>query len=329
MRRPIHPLAVLSFLAACCSSANANLVIDPTFDNSITSLTDASTIEAGIDQAISRLENAIETSVTVSIDFGDMSSGLGQSETFFNLLSYSQYRSDLANNQILSANDISALASLPVSSTNPVNQTADVYLTTANLRAIGETALGTLPSGDFDSSITLNLSDMNLSRSGTQDPTKYDLQSVVTHEMDEALGIGGAGSTIGDSISGNPVGSMDLFRYASNGVRSYSTSTSATAYFSINGGATNLSNFNQAGGGSDYGDWATGATPQVQDAFGTPGVDVNLGSNELTSLDVVGYNLVAVPEPGTAFLLMGGLFAIGILKYRRQTPMIPWAWRRA
>ncbi len=49
-------------------------------------------------------------------------------------------------------------------------------------------------------------------------------------------------------------------------------------------------------------------------AFGSPGVDINLGSNELTALDVVGYNLVSVPEPGISALLLSGLIAIGILR---------------
>ena len=73
---------------------------------------------------------------------------------------------------------------------------------------------------------------------------------------------------------------------------------------------------NQSGNGSDFGDWATGPTPQVQDAFGTPGASINLGPNERTALDVIGYNLVPVPEPGIGALLLGGLTAIGILRRR-------------
>ena len=319
VRHPFHPLAVLSFFAACCSSANADILINPTFESSITSNPNAATIEAGIDQAISNIESFIANPITVRIEFGSMNTGLGQSSTFTNDLSYSQYRSDLANNQILSSNDSLALASLPVASTNPVNGNAEVVLTLPNLRAIGQTALGN-NGGGFDSTITLNLSDLNLSRTGPQDSTKYDLQAVTTHEIDEVLGIGGAGSILsasGPTVPTDPVGSMDLFRFASSGARSFTTSATATAYFSINSGATKLTNFNQNGSG-DFGDWATGPTPQVQDAFGTPGVDVNLGPNELTALDVIGYNLVAVPEPGSGTLLVSGLLAIGILRCRRK-----------
>src|SRR6516162_3177193 len=111
-------LAALSFFAAFCLSANANITINPTFGSSITNDPNAATIEAGIDQAISRFESSIENPISVSIDFQEMSSGLGASSTFLNQIPYSQYRSDLANNQILSANDMTALASLPMTSTN-------------------------------------------------------------------------------------------------------------------------------------------------------------------------------------------------------------------
>jgi hypothetical protein len=317
MKLRFHSLAVLSFLAACCSSANA-LVINPTFDSTITSDPQAAAIEAGIDQAIASFDTSILTPISVNIDFKEMSSGLGTSNTFLNNLSYSQYRSDLVANQT-SANDTTALASLPVQTNNPVTGTPDMLLTLPDLRAVGETALGN-NGGGLDSTISLNTSIMNLSRTGFQNSSFYDLLAVASHEIDEVLGIGGEGSTIGESLANNPAGSTDLFRYSANGVRSFTTSTSATAYFSIDGGATDLTNFNQAGGGSDFGDWkGVPGSPQVQDAFGTPGVNINLGTNELTALDVVGYTLIAVPEPRSGtLLLLGGLIAAGVLRYRRQ-----------
>lgn len=62
----------------------------------------------------------------------------------------------------------------------------------------------------------------------------------------------------------------------SNSVRSFSYNSSTdvpctgspTAYFSINGGATNLNQYNNCNNGEDYGDWIYIDGKQVQDAFG-------------------------------------------------------------
>ncbi len=86
---------------------------------------------------------------------------------------------------------------------------------------------------------------------------------------------------------------MDLFRYDQNGARSFSTSASATAYFSING-TTDLVQFNQHAGGdfSDFFSYPNGGNPpRVQDAYATQGATPNLGI-EFTALDVMGYHLV-------------------------------------
>jgi hypothetical protein len=105
-----------------------------------------------------------------------------------------------------------------------------------------------------------------------------------------------------------------MFRYSANGVRSYNP-TEAAAYFSIDGGATNIRNFNQSGSG-DWADWASDGTTQVQNAFGTPYTDAthtgiaDLGVTELTALDVAGYTLA--PEPTSLSLIAltaGGLLA--------------------
>ena len=118
------------------------------------------------------------------------------------------------------------------------------------------------------------------------------------HELDEVLGIGGQGSQLSNTNaiyqtngSGpNPaeqVGPMDLYRYSAPGVRSFSLleTTTPYSYFSIDGGNTVLSYFNQIEL-ADFGDWLSdpipaGYGPQVQDAFGTAGADPTLGVNEL------------------------------------------------
>ncbi|HEX4085271.1 MAG TPA: NF038122 family metalloprotease [Chthoniobacteraceae bacterium] len=316
-------------LLLACPLAKAQLVIDGTFGSSITSLSDASTIEAGIDDAISRLEAAVETPITVNIDFEDDTSiSLGASETYINDLSYSKYLTDLENLPAHSADQLTALASLPVQTDNPVNGNSKLVLSLPLLRAIGEAALGDNAdiSGDpddLDGTIDLNIPAMNVSRSGGQNPDDYDLQSVATHEMDEVLGIGGEGSALNSGTAG-PVGVMDLYRYSAPDTRSYTTSPNATAYFSINSGATNLVYFNQSSNG-DFGDWGDGVAPAdqepsdpplVQDAFSEPGVDIDLGTPELTALNVVGYELAAVPEPKNIALLVIGSLVV-LIVWRR------------
>jgi hypothetical protein len=309
-------LVALALQAAAANARASNLVIHATFDSSITSLTDAAVIEAGINAAIGRLESSIENPITVNIEFQNVGSGLGQSETAAGEITYSRYLNDLATKQILSVNDKIALAHLPAGPNNPVDGDPDMVLTTPLLRVLGISTAGILLPGGYDGIIGLNTSLMNVSRTGAQNGSKYDLQSVVAHEMDEVLGTGGAGSVL-PTVSG-PVGVLDLFRYSANRVRSFSTS-GPTPYFSIDGGKTDISNFNQAGGGSDYADWGNNAKPQVQDAFGTPGIDLNIGPNELEALDVVGYNLVAVPEP-SSLIALGGLAVAGLIfAARRRT----------
>ncbi len=83
----------------------------------------------------------------------------------------------------------------------------------------------------------------------------------------------------------------DLFRYDQNGSRSYTTTESAEAFFSLDG-TTDLARFNQDATG-DFNDWySTGPhTAQVQDAFATPGTTPDLGV-ELEVLDALGFTRV-------------------------------------
>jgi hypothetical protein len=326
-------LALLALLALCGASAMANLTIDPTFGTSITSLSDAGTIEATINSDISLIDSYIANPITVTIDFENINTGLGQSQTFQDDLSYSQYLSDLENNQVLSSYDTTALASLSAGPDNPVNGNADVHLADSVLRALGETAIADNGT-NFDSTISLNTGIMNLSRSGLQDTNKYDLVSVAMHEIDEVLGIGGTGSRISTNAGGlaTSVGAMDLFRYSGFGIRSYTIDTNAAAYFSIDGGKTPLVYFNQSPDG-DYGDWGDGVIPadgqgntppQVQDAFGgtSSEAEPNLGANELEALDVIGWNLTPaglalIPEPSTFAMVALALLGAGFVRRRR------------
>ena len=260
-----------------------HLPIVPTFDATITKDPKAAQIEAAINAGIKLLEADFSTPITVKILFEE-GQGLGSNLTNYDEVSYAAYRAALVKHAT-DANDAAALATLPTGSVAPVNDAAMIDLTTPNERALGFPSIG-----GFDSTITLQTNICNLTRTSV-DPNKYDLESVALHEMDEVLGLG---SELDNSTNGVPpsgvVEGQDLYRFARNGQRSYTTNAHATSYFSINGGKTDLAQFNQDSGG-DYGDWYSvngGQVPQVQDAFGTPGAITN-PNVELTALDVLGY----------------------------------------
>jgi hypothetical protein len=279
------------------------LVINPTFATDITSDPNATAIENTINQAIQIYEGYLTDSITVNITFQEMSSGLGENDTYYVAETYLSYLAALEAHAT-SAADAVALASLPAGADNPVNggTTLDIRAPLARALGYGDASNANIP---MDSTISLNTSICNLARPDAN-AADFDLLAVTLHELDEALG-GGSALDGSDQNASPPamITPLDLFRYASAGVRSYSTEAPTgvanQAYFSIDGGVTDLANFNQDAGG-DFGDWysypngaATPPGPEVQDAFQTPGSVPNLGV-ELTRLDVLGFTLTTTPS---------------------------------
>jgi len=283
------PSVLLTVLLLSGDIPTYGLVIKPVFDSSIANDPKAASIMNTINSAIAVYEASFSDPITVTINFQETSSGLGASSTYFTTKSYSSYLSHLASDSS-TASDSTALAHLPGGFSNPVNGNRSVTLSTANARAIGYNS--NPPFGEPDGYVYLNTSIINPDRLSIN-PNKYDLFAVVSHEIDEVLGFDSAlnGLSNGSSNPGGAVSSLDLFRYDQNGNRSLSTSSSAQAYFSIDG-TSRLAQFNQDDGG-DFSDWYSLGfhTPRVQDAFGTPGAIPTLGV-ELIGLDVIGYNLV-------------------------------------
>jgi hypothetical protein len=286
-----HPrflLPSVSFLAAIILWSHAYaLTINPIFDVTITGDPQAATIEAEIISAISVYESTFSDPITVTINFREQSTGLGNSGWGLQPFSYSSYRAALVSHAT-TADDATALASLPNGANNPVNNNANVNLHLPLARALGFSA--DPGPGQPDGSIALNTSIMNYTRTSI-DPNKYSLFAVVSHEIDEVLGFSSAlnGLTNGAATPTGPVDPEDLFRYAQNGSRSFTTALASAAYFSLDG-TTDLARFNQTQGG-DFADWYSpgGQTPQVQDAFGTAGSTPVLAV-ELRVLDAIGFH---------------------------------------
>jgi hypothetical protein len=148
----------------------------------------------------------------------------------------------------------------------------------------------------LDSTISFKMSLMNFTRPPSVS-TNYDLAQVAQHEVNEVLGCS-------SDLPFSEISPIDLFRYTTNLVRTYTTSGD-NAYFSVDG--TNLiARFNMHAGG-DYSDWYSfktnwlpsgqfGNFPQVQDAYSRPNTALDDGSNELAMLDVVGWTLAVTPN---------------------------------
>jgi len=269
------------------SSGVGALKIIPSFDSSITNDPQAATIEATINSAIEVFQNSYSDPITVTITFQKMPGGVGANSTYYRDVPYSSYRAALVTHAT-SSDDATALAHLSVAANNPVNGNPNMSLSLPLARALGFRA-DPLP-GEDDSIIYLNISNMNLSSSGI-DTNKYSLFAAVSHEINEVLGFASAldGLTNGAAAPTGPLPPGDLFRYDAFGSRSFTTDVNAASYFSLDGTIA-LARYNQYAGG-DFQDWYSyygGQTPQVQDAFGTPGSMPVLGV-ELRVLDVIGY----------------------------------------
>jgi len=284
---PISPPAPL--LTPQVSGSGAGLTIIPTFDASI----DAAT-QTAINNAIAFYQKTFTNNITVNIEFHNMAAGLGQSVFFVFNLSYPSYRTALAANAT-SADDATALANTPSGSTNPVTGSSNIVVKSPNGRALGFNTpeksfnFGGSPCPTFTGSGCIGLNVTLANSHGV-------LTAVVEHEIDEVLGLGSA--LQGTTTPADPW-TEDLFRWAMTGLRSFAANASCTSppssFFSIDGGVTNLDQFNNCNNGGDYGDWITHTPSQVQDAStnfsGAPSLSVT--SPEVRALDVIGYTIGA------------------------------------
>jgi hypothetical protein len=314
-------IAFAVLLGALTGTANAGLVIAPTFDSSVTSSGNSAAIQAEVNAAINAYQSMFNDNITVSILFrysttqpngNPMGGGsLAQSNYTIYAPAYNTFITALTADQT-TANDALALANLPAAAL-----ATDMVVSSANGRAVGLNTPGGMNStgnvgtgGTFDGIVTLNSSQpFDFDRSNGITAGSYDALRSIEHEIDEILGMGSMLPSTTDFLGHTAVKPTDLFRYSAPNVMSFTSSGTATSYFSIDKGVTNIVGFNQNSGG-DYGDWLSNGCPAlVQDAFSCTDQIANISptSPEGINLDVIGYDLVSAPEPGTVVLLLSGL----------------------
>jgi hypothetical protein len=266
---------------------SAGLVINIIWDSSVANAPAA--FKSVVESVVQFYESQFSNPVTLNIDVGwgevagtPVTTALGESESYLQSFSYSQIVSALAQNASSNA-QASAVNSLPSSAPNG----NAYYLNLADATALDLITGTTTLDGavGFSSSLPFSYSTSN---SGSVPAGEYDLYGVVAHELSEVMGRISLLSYSGASSL------MDLFRYTSNGV--LATSGTQNSYFSDNGGATSLNSFNASPSG-DFGDLSSSAGNNAFDAFSNSGVVNAVTSNDLTMMNVLGYNLVSETIP--------------------------------
>ena len=329
--------AMLIMAAGAINGSVDAMTITPHFESSITSSASYTTIAADINSALTFYNQNVLNPTSVSIDFAVTSttssaSYLGQSNSTIYSPSYNTYTSAMQTNATQNSNAIELTAYNNLQYGNDSNGAKSIDATAPNMRVLTGSATYTGGydtsgnyvgnSGTVDGVITLNASDL----SGFGGGGNYSPGRVIQHEVDEVLGIGGAGSTLTSSTtSATAFGPMDLFRYSAFHTPSYTNSSTATSYFSTDGGATNVVNFNQNPGtngqtGGDFGDWSsegnTGNYVQLAFTSSSQGAaSISATSPEGIALQAIGYEM-AVPEPSTLALCGGLLVGLGLMRRR-------------
>ena len=264
------------------------MLINVTFDTSVGTAPGA--FETDVEAAAAFFDKELTNPITVDIAVGygeiggqRVTDGGGESEAPYNSYSYTAARAALASAATSAAAE-EAVSTLPASDPTGLGT---VYIPQAEADALGLASGVASGSAGFSST-----ADWNYSLSNLAVPNEIDFIGAVEHEFSEILGrVSGLDERSEHSI-------MDLFRYSAAGTRSLVAGKAA--YFSIDGGTTDLGIFNTVAGG-DYGDWASSVTNNSFDAFVTSGTANIVSANDLTLLNALGYSL-----PGTAVPVITG-----------------------
>jgi hypothetical protein len=217
---------------------------------------------------------------------------LSESHWYFNSFSYSGVVAALTSN---GSTPLQAAAYATLPSTSPETD-PKVMLTYAQQLALGlgdRTAKdGSVGSIGFDANTKLSFSTAAPSQSN-----EFYFIGLAEHEISEVMGR----DSLLDLPTGKPADSsiMDLFRYSSPGT--FQTSEDGNpSYFSINGGATDLSEWNNfTENNGDLGDWAASVK---DDAFldqSSSGVINALSPTDLILMDTLGWNISVTVDQWT------------------------------
>ena len=231
-----------------------------------------------------------DVAIKIRVGYGEVngsrltSADIGESESNAYLFSYSTVAGAMSGDDY----PPSEAANAPTS--------AQIYVTSAEAKALGLIdANATGVDGYIGLSSTLP---MNYTAAGpTAGSGQFDAVAIAEHEIGEVMGrIGMEGALYQGAHVYTP---LDLFDFSRLAALALSPSG---GYFSVDNGATNLGEFNDASAnGGDNADWASptlpaGATYDAYDAFTSPGHNGVVTTRDVILTAALGYELTAAGE---------------------------------
>jgi hypothetical protein len=255
------------------------MIIEADFDSSTSAAPPG--FFTAVNAAVAFWERELINPITVTIQFSFGTTGpnvLGSSATDLFSYSYADLRNALAA-AATSADDHTSVANLP-NSFPAAN--AQFLIASDEALALGLPISATqLPDVTLSSAFPFTYDPLHRAV-----PGDFDAVGVLEHEISEVLG---RLAFSGGEFTPPAYSVLDFFRYTAPHQLQLSP---GAAYFSIDGGVTQLLPFNDPASGADAGDWAGVVTG---DSFGdgSPGVASLVSPTDLRVMDVLGYTLAS------------------------------------
>jgi len=229
--------------------------------------------------------------IDINVSFANLPGLLGASSYPLATHTFSDITTALASDGT-SADDATAVANLP--GADPVTGTHTWTITPAE-----EMALGLIPDNGTTSDGSVRFSNtatFDYDRTDGIAAGAFDFFGIVAHEFTEIMGreLNAADNSVAFGPGDHP---LDLFKFSAAGAREFVGTN--VGYFSIDGGTTNLDNFNTSTNG-DFGDWAASAGSDSFLAFSPSGMVNFVSLTDLRVMDVIGWQVAETPPTAAA-----------------------------